>query len=69
MGMKLSDYLHRERLTATAFAGRIAVPTSTITRLLARQRSPRLDLLEKVWTGTNGEVTPNDFAEEFRSAP
>lgn len=59
--MKLIDYLHRERLTASAFAARIEVPTSTITRLLARERSPRLDLLEKVMIGTDGEVTPNDF--------
>ena len=61
--MKLTDYLHRERLTASAFAERIAVPPSTITRLLAKQRSPRLDLLEKVLAGTNGDVTPNDFVD------
>lgn len=61
--MKLIDYLHRERLTATAFAERIAVPPSTITRLLAGERSPRLDLLKKVMIGTDGEVTPNDFVD------
>lgn len=59
--MKLADYLHREHLTASAFAERIDVPPSTITRLLAGQRSPRLDLLVKVMEGSNGEVTPNDF--------
>ena len=59
--MKLTDYLHREHLTATGFAKRIEVPPSTITRLLGGQRSPRLDLLEKVMIGTGGEVTPNDF--------
>ena len=61
--MKLIDYLHRENLTATGFAKRIEVPPSTITRLLTGQRSPRLDLLEKVMTGTEGAVTPNDFVD------
>lgn len=59
--MKLIDYLHRERLTAAAFAARIDVSASTITRLLARERVPKLDLLEKVMIATDGEVTPNDF--------
>lgn len=66
--MKLTDYLAREKMTATAFAARINVPVSTVTRLLANERSPRLDLLVKIRTATSGEVTPNDFADTFAEA-
>lgn len=61
--MKLTEYLHKNHLSPSAFAARIDVPPSTITRLLAKQRSPRLDLLEKVLAGTDGAVTPNDFVD------
>ncbi len=62
--MKLEQYLREHGKTASAFAAEIDVPASTITRLLAKERSPRLDLLVRIQRGTGGAVTPNDFADE-----
>lgn len=62
--MKLDQYLRENGKTPSAFAAEIAVPASTITRLLAKERSPRLDLLVRIKVGTGGAVTPNDFADD-----
>jgi 3,4-dihydroxy 2-butanone 4-phosphate synthase/GTP cyclohydrolase II len=59
--MKLADYLRKERLTAAGFAERISAPASTITRILRGQRSPSLEIMERVAGATRGAVTPNDF--------
>lgn len=62
--MKLEHYLREHGKTASAFAAEIDVPASTITRLLGKERIPRLDLLIRIMNGTGGQVTPNDFAQE-----
>ncbi len=59
--MTLEQYLQENSKTASVFASEIGVPASTITRLLANQRSPRLELLARIKAGTDGAVTPNDF--------
>jgi transcriptional regulator with XRE-family HTH domain len=61
--MKLGDYLKREGMTATEFARKCELPPSTITRLLAGDRSPRLELLRVIHRVSDGEVTPNDFLD------
>lgn len=65
--MTLERYLEEHGLTATEFAGQIDVSPSTIIRLLAGERDPRLELLKKIHGGTNGAVTPNDFVPALRA--
>lgn len=67
--MTLEQYLRQNNRTPSAFAAEIDVAASTITRLLARERSPNLDLLKRIKDGTGGMVTPNDFLDEIESAP
>lgn len=59
--MKLSRYLETHRTSPAEFARRLGMPASTITRLLAGERSPGLALLQTIHVATRGSVTPNDF--------
>lgn len=59
--MTLDRYLEENRLTPSAFARGVPLPPSTITRLLAGERSPSFDLLKSICVATGGRVTPNDF--------
>jgi predicted transcriptional regulator len=61
LGMTLSEYLAQHSIKVSAFAERVGVPPSTISRVIKRQRDPGLDLLAKIMEATHGEVTPNDF--------
>ncbi len=59
--MTLDLYLAKQQLTPTEFARRCGLSPSTVTRLLAGDRSPGMELLTIIFEGTHGEVTPNDF--------
>jgi transcriptional regulator with XRE-family HTH domain len=61
MGMKLAQYLRREKLKPAEFAARLKKPASTISRLLNGDRKGGIALLEEIAIATGGEVTPNDF--------
>ncbi len=54
--MILKKYLAREKLKPAAFAARIGVSASTVTRFLRRERQPSLDLMRKIAEATGGEV-------------
>lgn len=62
--MKLAQYLTDNDLKPAAFADRIGVAPSTITRILRGERKPQLDLIRKIKAGTDGQVTADDFMEE-----
>jgi transcriptional regulator with XRE-family HTH domain len=65
--MKLPDYLKRENITPSAFAERMGMPSSTITRILRGERKPSFEVTKKISEATNGEVArPEDF--EFSEA-
>lgn len=59
--MTLDRYLEHHRLTPSSFARAVPLAPSTITRLLAGERSPSFDLLRTICVATRGQVTPNDF--------
>jgi transcriptional regulator with XRE-family HTH domain len=59
--MTLSEYLAQQSIKVSAFAAKVGVPPSTISRVIKRQREPGLDLLAKIMEATDGAVTPNDF--------
>lgn len=66
--MKLSDYLLSQNETAAAFAQRIDVAPSTITRILRGERLPRVDLALKIKKATTGAVIPEDFVSNTEAA-
>lgn len=67
--MKLERYLAERKLTPSAFAVSIASPPSTITRLLRGERVPGLELLQRIYTATDGAVTANDFLVIRQATP
>ena len=61
--MKLIDYLAKEGLNASQFAGLLQVPSSTITRVLQGKRRPGWDLMDKITKATGGAVSATaDYA-------
>src|SRR5579862_927567 len=64
--MILKKYLARENLKPAAFAARIGVSPSTVSRFLRRERRPSLDLMRKIAEATDGEVADlQDFIDDF----
>lgn len=59
--MKLAEYLTAKDLTASAFAALIKASPSTITRILAGDRSPDLRTLEAIEMASGGKVRAQDF--------
>jgi transcriptional regulator with XRE-family HTH domain len=69
-GMKLSDFLAREKLNPANFAARIGVAPSTVSRLLRRRRKPSLDLMQRIAEATHKEVsTLDDFTNDGHAEP
>ncbi|MGV1769129.1 MULTISPECIES: helix-turn-helix domain-containing protein [Rhizobium/Agrobacterium group] len=62
--MKLETYLRDNDIKPVAFATRIDVAPSTITRIIRGERTPRIDLIAKIRTATGGAVTADDFMSE-----
>jgi transcriptional regulator with XRE-family HTH domain len=64
--MKLSDWLDQQepKMSATAFAKRVGLDVSTITRAMNGERRPEWPTLDKIFAATEGAVTPNDFIPE-----
>lgn len=61
--MKLKTYLRDRQEKPAAFAARIDVAPSTITRILRGERTPRIDLIAKIKSATNGDVTAEDWMQ------
>tara|TARA_R110000868_G_scaffold302788_1_gene563366 strand:- start:104 stop:307 length:204 start_codon:yes stop_codon:yes gene_type:complete len=62
--MKLSEYLINADLSATRFARRIGVPTSTVTRWLNGVSSPKSPQIEKVRAETRNKVRFEDWLDK-----
>ncbi len=60
-GMKLTDYLTQERLTASDFAVKVGVSQPCISRYLAGQRMPTREVIDRIFRITDGKVSANDF--------
>lgn len=68
--MTLSDYLAQHGITQVAFAERLGVASSTISRLCRRQTTPEGSLVEAIVKETCGAVLPNDlFPAAMAHAP
>jgi DNA-binding XRE family transcriptional regulator len=60
-GMTLNDYLHFNRVTATAFASRIGVSRQTIHNWKSGKAWPTATAIYLMMAETKGEVTDDDF--------
>lgn len=59
--MTLEQYLTDTNIKPVAFATSIGVAPSTITRILRGERSPGIDIIAKIKTGTHGKVDFEDW--------
>ena len=62
--MTLPDYLNAQGITRTAFAARVGVNVSTISRLCTGQTRPEAALVTAIVRETGGAVLPNDLFPE-----
>lgn len=60
---KLSQHLKASGETPSAFAERIGVEPSTVTRVINGDRRAGGDLINKICAGTDWALQPNDFFE------
>lgn len=60
--MRLIDYRKKLGLTQAELAGILGLSQAAVARYEAGKRLPQRDELERIYRGTNGEVTANDFA-------
>jgi transcriptional regulator with XRE-family HTH domain len=67
--MKLAAYLKRKKMRPSRFAEKVGVPASTILRILAGQRTPRLETILMIEEATENEVTLGDFIKERKERP
>lgn len=61
--MTLSEYLTQNSLSIAAFAARLGVNKSAVSRWATGARLPRRDMMNRINDATEGEVTANDFFE------
>jgi predicted transcriptional regulator len=61
--MKLETWLESTGVTVEKFAESIDHKPVTIYRYMAGKRLPREDTFRKIYTATDGKVTPNDFLD------
>lgn len=59
--MTLSDYLSQHGITQLAFAARLGVTSSTISRICRGETTPEAKLVAAIARETGGEVLPNDL--------
>lgn len=59
--MTLSEYLSRHGLHQQAFAERVGLTQSTISRYVSGERMPKRQHLRRIMEETRGLVTPTDF--------
>lgn len=60
--MRLADYLKTHKISDAAFARSIGVERQAVGRYRSGDRFPEKEILLRIFSETNGEVTANDFA-------
>ncbi len=67
--MELRDYLNEREIQASSFAASIGVSVTTLYRYMARDRTPRRQIMALIADKTGGAVQPNDFFAVQANAP
>lgn len=64
--MRLAEYLDKHRIKPSRFALIAGLQPSTVIRILTGERpTPSIETLAKIMRASDGEVTPNDFADHL----
>ena len=66
--LTLFDYLKEQNQSLSAFAVRIGRAPSTLSRALAGERNPSIDLARDVERGTGGRVSASSFIQSCLDA-
>lgn len=61
--MNLSQYLAESKIKPSAFALELGVEASTVSRWLHGERTPSLELMQRITVATQGAVTASDFLD------
>lgn len=67
--MKLSLYLEKTGLSVSAFAARIGVDHSSVSRYARDERIPGRDVMQRIRAETGGAVTADDFYASSGNPP
>jgi len=59
--LQIEQFLKKTGQTYKDFAIKVAVSPVTVFRYIKRTRTPDRETLRKIYTETDGAVTPNDF--------
>lgn len=59
--MKLSDWLKREAISGAEFARRTSISEGMVSLLSRDETWLSREMAQKIFSATNGEVTPTDF--------
>ncbi len=59
--MDLRQYLTESKTSIPAFAAEIDVTVQAVHRYLTGERTPRLEVAERIREATGGKVQPNDM--------
>lgn len=65
-GMKLQDYLSKHELTDAAFALKVGLSQSQISRLRRGRSLPSWEAISAIATATKGKVTADDWVTAAR---
>lgn len=63
MGMKLIEYLAKEKISASAWAKRVGIPQPVISRFIAGARGLSLKTALRIQEATGGQVRVEDLSE------
>ena len=59
--MKLAKYLSLSGLREAEFASRIGMSAKAVRHWVIGDRTPRQEQMQKIFSASEGAVTPNDF--------
>lgn len=59
--MKLTEYVRKHDLSTRDLANMLACSQSVASRVVTGKRTPSAAMLARIFTATNGAVTPADF--------
>lgn len=67
--MKIKEYMEKEKLSHRAFAKKIGVSPATVFHFLSgRTKSLSFPVIQKIVTGTKGQVSFDDIMKEINSS-
>ena len=62
-GMKLKDYITKNKISVPEFAVLIGVDVTAIRRYIHGERMPRVGVIRRIMAATNGKVTADDYVD------